>query len=126
MPDGYTKTRFLAWDRIVRAAIVWCGEPDPALTMDSVDADDPEKNDARMMLDALQGTFAANEFTSGDIIAAIGDGNVALRAVVRGDLDGRSVTALLKHIDKVIIGRRRLRRKVNSSEVTKFWVEVLP
>lgn len=55
-------SRFPAWDKRVRAAIVWAGYADPIITQDAIRADDPLRNENLRLLWMLHDNFKDTPF----------------------------------------------------------------
>jgi len=65
---------FEEWSRVVRGALIWLGEPDPCLTTEAIEDDDPESQDLFALLSAIRGAFGSKTFTAAAVLAAA-DGN---------------------------------------------------
>ena len=57
-------SRFPAWDKRIRAAIVWAGYADPIITQESIRADDPVRNESTRVLWILRTKFKDEPFLS--------------------------------------------------------------
>jgi hypothetical protein len=60
-------SRFPAWDRRVRAAIVWAGYADPIITQESIRSDDPLRIENLRVLWILREKFRADPFLTRDV-----------------------------------------------------------
>ena len=125
-------SRFHEWDRLIRGAIIWCGEPDPWQTARLIDAADPAKADLAVLIDAFEKCFKNCAVTSKEIAMRIGgqpdDDGIALRdalsTVTDGRLGQRSITAAIRARADQIVSGRRFRCRTDSSQVVHFKVEV--
>ena len=64
-----TYGRFEEWARVVRDALVWCGEPDPCATRAEVEDNDPVRNELGTLLMAWADIFGQKETTAANLIA---------------------------------------------------------
>jgi hypothetical protein len=63
-----------AWSRLVRAALVWAGEPDPAETQDALrEGADVEREEWRALLGAWYAVFGDKPTRASDVVAVIND-----------------------------------------------------
>ncbi|RYE07391.1 MAG: hypothetical protein EOP22_18005 [Hyphomicrobiales bacterium] len=57
---GLKASRFPAWDRMVRGALVWLGEPDPQNTAETLRTVDPERDDLLTLMRAWEDAIGVN------------------------------------------------------------------
>jgi putative DNA primase/helicase len=62
--------RFEAWSMLIRAALVWLGEPDPCISRESIARDDPVRAFAGSLIEMLEAAFPGKEFTAQEAIEA--------------------------------------------------------
>jgi hypothetical protein len=62
--------RFEAWSMLIRAALVWLGEPDPCISRESIARDDPVRAFAGSLIEMLEAAFPRKEFTAQEAIEA--------------------------------------------------------
>lgn len=137
-PFSATPSRFSDWDKLVRGALLWCGEVDPQDTRAAIDDLDPARGDLGSIIDAMRKCFlndCAKPISSQDIVDRAkesDDQGQALAAALgphmhHGIITSRGITALLtKHKDTIVSGHR-IRRSVDTdSKVTQFRIEAMP
>jgi hypothetical protein len=81
---------FNEWS-LIREALVWLGEPDPAKTMDRIRADDPEANAVVEVMNAIALCYGGREVKYADVIAdahagANRSGNTGTKHEAKGQL----------------------------------------
>ena len=59
--------RFEDWSNLVRGALVWLGEPDPAKTW-FIAVDDPERGDLALLMQAIVDNVGDDPFTAATLM----------------------------------------------------------
>ena len=123
---------FNEWSDLVRAAIVWLGEPDPCESRKNIKADDPATGNLKMLITAwvqCPGLDVGTWYSPEQIIAqAAPPENVGLQSALKLVMP-KLITAsglgryLSKFKDRVIDGHR-LRKRLNpSSRAAEYLLE---
>lgn len=109
---------FEAWSRVVRAALVWAGQPDPAVTQDTLaEGSDLDRSELGAVLAAWRDVYADRAVTTADILADYRDMDdkspklVAFRTALEGWLDkvtARRLGSRLRSAREQIVGGLRL------------------
>jgi putative DNA primase/helicase len=117
---------FDPWSRIVRAPLVWLGEPDPASTIEGARALDPERDSLRALVEALRRHVGVGvAFGAADLERLAGETTPDLsgrRTLARPDLHQllavRGRAGSTKSIGRLLM-RQRNRR------VDGLWIELV-
>lgn len=91
--------RFEHWSEMVRAPLVWLGQPDPCASIKELERDDPERSALRQVLFAWRGAYGVEPKKSSEVCTAMSDAALlgsnservleeALREIAR-DRDGQ-------------------------------------
>ena len=65
--------RFPDWDRLIRAAIVWAGIPDPLDALRHGEASDPRRLEHQTVMECWREQFGAKPMTARDVVKAASD-----------------------------------------------------
>lgn len=117
-----------AWSAVVRAAVIWAGLPDPAVTQDGLREDaDEDRNVARGLLRALHESRGDAPFTAAAVAAdaAVADATSALRVAVESTCNGQ-VTAKalgyrLRRLRRAVVAGLRLVRAGDDPTGSALW-----
>ncbi|MFO1053941.1 MAG: bifunctional DNA primase/polymerase [Planctomycetota bacterium] len=74
---------FEEWSDLVRAALIWLGEPDPCRTRVTVEEGDAEREQTLAVIEAWEAAFGAAELTAAEVVASLSgdEGSDELRAL---------------------------------------------
>ncbi|NWH07344.1 MAG: bifunctional DNA primase/polymerase [Alphaproteobacteria bacterium] len=130
--------RFEDWSALVRAALVWCGEPDPCATRASVSVGDSAREELAGLIEAWEAAFGVGRYVkaaelirrSDTFQGSGGPGaeelGIALRAACPRGVNPHSVGIYLsKKVGRIVRGRRIVRR-ADDKDASTFCLEAVP
>lgn len=124
---------FEGWSGLVRAALVWCGLPDPCLSRAEAEADDPDRELLAGLLAAWRGHFGDTPQTSAGLIQAAMNGTPALAehlAEIAAEGSGYNARRLGRWLSsnkgRVVGGLRLKIFRQDRNGVSQWFVEAVP
>jgi hypothetical protein len=117
---------YAEWSTMVRAPLVWLGEPDPVASVDASQAEDPELGELRRYVDLwLDGYKTDEDYTSADIVESWSVAPAGFNSnphkqfllEIAGDRNGNIST---KRLGEWL--RRNSGRVVRASNSRRYWL----
>jgi hypothetical protein len=100
-------SRFLSWDKRVRAAIVWAGYADPVITQEAIRADDPVRNENLRLLWSLRESFKGESFLVRHLSSKLSQDSLTVLRQITGHKDGDELNEkkVGKYFSHHLVGR---------------------
>lgn len=122
--------RFETWSDLVRATIVWLGQPDPLATLHRLEDIDPVRRQLREILQAWKHMFRGRTVTAAQVISTLNGGSeaglpVLLADATRGEpgrLSAQSLGQYLRKFERRIEAGLFFERVGESSGVARWRV----
>jgi len=126
--------RFEEWSDLVRAALVWLGEPDPVTTREHIEDVDPERRTLGAVLEAWRDLIGVRAVTAAKVIKQIEDTTgtdqdaerlgAALEEVAQdhsGKLNTRKLAAWLTKVEGRIVNGQKFQRAGDNGHGVLRW-----